>query len=119
VGNKFMILKNSKGEMICEKAKVADTMFTRILGLMFSKDLAAQHGLLICPCNSIHTFFMNYSLDIIFLDKKFQVVKVIYNMHPWRISWMYFRAHQVLEMKAGHLRSGVEVGEKLEVVCIN
>jgi uncharacterized membrane protein (UPF0127 family) len=114
-----MSARNSKGEMICEKVKLADNMFTRLLGLMFSKDLPAGEGLLIRPCNSIHTFFMNYSLDIVFLDKDFSVVKVIYNMRPWRMSWMYFKANQVLEMKAGNLKPNIAVGEKLEVLCIS
>lgn len=114
-----MSAKNSKGETICEKVKVADNMFTRLLGLMFTRDLPSNEGLLIRPCNSIHTFFMNYNLDIIFLDNKFCVVKVIYNMKPWRMSWMYFRANQVLEMKAGNLKSNLQIGEKLEVLCIS
>lgn len=114
-----MSVKNSKGEMICAKVKIADNIFSRLLGLMFSQDLPADEGLLISPCNSIHTFFMNYSLDIIFLDKQFCVVKVIYDMRPWKISWMYFKACQVLEMKAGSLKTNLAVGEKLEVLCIN
>ena len=104
----MMMIKNSKGEVICENAKTADNVLSRLLGLMFTKDLAPQEGLLIRPCNSIHTFFMNYSLDIVFLDKNFYVVKVIYDMHPWRLSWMYFKAHQVLEMKAKKLKSNIE-----------
>lgn len=114
-----MVFKNSKGEIICENAKMADNLYTRILGLMFTEDLDLRNGLLLCPCNSIHTFFMNYSLDVIFLDKNFSVVKVIYNMKPWRISWMYFRAHQVLEMKSRSWATTIETGEKLEVLCLN
>ena len=113
------MIKSSKGEIICEQVKMADNIFTRLLGLMFSKDLPFNEGLLIRPCNSIHTFFMNYGLDIIFLDKNFCVVKIIYNMRPWRMSWVYFRANQVLELKAGKLKTNLEVGEKLEVLCIS
>jgi uncharacterized membrane protein (UPF0127 family) len=114
-----MIIKNSNGIEICKNAKIADSMFSRMLGLMFSKDLDINEGLLISPCNSIHTCFMNYNLDIIFLDKNYSVVKVIYNMKPWRISWMYFKAYQVLEMKAGALKVNLVPGETLEVLCIS
>jgi uncharacterized membrane protein (UPF0127 family) len=114
-----MIIKDSKGEIICERTRVAGTFVSRLIGLMFSKDLGNSSGLLIAPCNSIHTFFMNYSLDIVFLDRKFRVVKVIRDIRPWRMSWMYFRAHQVLEMKAGTLKSNIEAGDNFEVVCIN
>jgi uncharacterized membrane protein (UPF0127 family) len=114
-----MIIKNSHGVEICKEVKVADSIISRMLGLMFTKDLGVNEGLIISPCNSIHTFFMNYNLDIIFLDKKYSVVKVIYNMKPWRISWMYFKAYHVLEMKAGTLKVNLEPGETLEVLCIN
>jgi uncharacterized membrane protein (UPF0127 family) len=114
-----MIVKNSKGLEICKEVKVANTIISRMIGLMFTKNLGIDEGLLIRPCNSIHTCFMNYSLDIVFLDKNFSVVKVIYNMKPWRVSWVYFKAYQVLEMKAGNLKIPIEPGEKLEVICIN
>ena len=114
-----MIIKNSKGIIICENAKLADTILSRMFGLMFTKDLAINEGLIIRPCNSIHTCFMNYSLDIVFLDRNYSVVKIIYNMKPWRISWMYFKAFQVLEMKSGGLKIKLEHGEKLEVLCTN
>jgi uncharacterized membrane protein (UPF0127 family) len=114
-----MIIKNSKGEIVCENVKVADDMRSRMLGLMFTKDLNTNEGMLLAPCNSVHTFFMNYNLDLLFLDKKFRVVKTIYNMSPWKISGMYFKAYQVLEMKAGNLKANIQMGEQLEVICIN
>jgi uncharacterized membrane protein (UPF0127 family) len=114
-----MMIKNAKGEMICDHVKLADTFLSRLIGLMFSKDLGHSKGLLIAPCNSIHTFFMRYSLDIVFLDRKFRVIKVIYDMRPWRMSWLYFSAHQVLEMKAGTLKKNIDVGDNFEVTCIN
>jgi uncharacterized membrane protein (UPF0127 family) len=113
-----MIIKNERGELICENAKIADTIASRILGLMFTKDIESNEGLMISPCNSIHTFFMNFSLDVIFLDRDFKVVKVVYDMKPWRISWIYFKARHVLEMKAGNLKAKISAGEKLEVLCI-
>ncbi len=86
---------------------------------MFSAELPDCDGFLINPCNSIHTFFMRYPLDIIFLDQNFNIVKVIYDLKPWRMTWIYFRSRQVLEMKAGTLKRGLQTGEKLEAVCIN
>lgn len=98
---------------------VAKDMLLRIKGLMFSEELPDCDGLLIVPCNSIHTFFMRYPLDIIFLDKNFKVIKIIYDLSPWRMTWMYLRSHQVLEMKAGTLSKNLSPGETLEAICIN
>ena len=97
--NKTYILKDKKGNVICKEMKVASSFYSRLKGLMFSLELPECDGFLISPCNSIHTFFMLYSLDILFLDKNFKVVKSIYGLKPWRITWMYFSAHHVLEMK--------------------
>nr|BDT30036.1 DUF192 domain-containing protein [Bacteriovorax sp. HI3] len=107
------------GEIICNKMMIAENFFSRLKGLMFSAELPECDGFLIRPCNSIHTFFMRYSLDIIFLDQNFNIVKVLYDLSPWRMTWIYFRSYQVLEMKAGTLKKGLQPGEKLEAVCIS
>jgi len=62
---------------------------------------------------------MMYSLDILFLDKNFQVVKAIYNLSPWRMTGIYFKSSQVLEMKAGTMPKNILPGEKLEVTCLS
>lgn len=94
---------------------IADTLVTRLIGLMFKKQLIGAEGLLINPCNSIHTFFMRYSLDIIFLSSDNKVIKIIRNLKPWRMTWIYFRAKKTLELPAGKLPSDVKEGDVLEV----
>lgn len=116
---KSYILKTQNGEVICQKMIVAHQILDRMKGLMFSQELPACDGFLIAPCNSIHTFFMLYHLDILFLDKNFKVVKAVYDLSPWRMTWIYFKAHQVLEMKAGTMKKNISAGEKLEAICIN
>jgi uncharacterized membrane protein (UPF0127 family) len=94
---------------------IADTLVTRLIGLMFRKQLNGADGLLINPCNSIHTFFMRYSLDIIFLSSDNKVIKIIRDLKPWRMTWIYFRAKKTLELPAGKLPSDVKEGDVLEV----
>lgn len=86
---------------------------------MFSKKLPDCDGFLIKPCNSIHTFFMHYPIDVVFLDKNYKVVKIIYNLNPWRMTLVYLNSHQVLEMKAGTLNKNLTEGEIVEAICIN
>ena len=117
--NKIYKLKASSGEIICHKMIVASNTLSRMKGLMFSSELPDCDGFLISPCNSIHTFFMRYPLDIVFLDKNFKIVKVLYNLSAWRMTWIYFRSHQVLEMKAGTLKKNLNQGETLEAICIS
>ena len=77
---------------IIEKVKVAKSFKDRLIGLMFAKSLGEYNGLLISPCRSIHTFFMRMSIDVIFLDKNYKIIKIIRRMKPWRVTGIYFRA---------------------------
>ena len=114
----YQIKKLNEG-IIANKVRVASGVFDRMLGLMFSKNLGDWDGLLISPCRSIHTFFMRYDLDVIFLNKENKVIKIIRNMKPWRLSWIYFRSDHVLEMAGGSLSQDVKEGDDLEVLCIS
>jgi uncharacterized membrane protein (UPF0127 family) len=111
--NNLLVLKRMNGEVVCKRMKMANSFFDRLNGLMFTKKLEGFDGLLINPCNSIHTFFMLMSLDVIFLDRDLKIIKIIYDLKPWRLTWMYFKATQVLEMKAGTLQRDLVVGESL------
>lgn len=117
--SKIYKVKTSSGEILCHKMTIANNIFDRMKGLMFSKELPECDGFLIRPCNSIHTFFMRYPLDIVFLDKNFKVIKVLYNLKPWRMTWVYLKSFQVLEMKAGTLTKNLNQGETLEAVCLS
>lgn len=117
-GNNY-ILKTESGEVLCNRMIFAQSMIERMKGLMFSIELPNCDGLMLRPCNSIHTFFMLYKIDVLFLDRELKIVKVIYNLSPWRMTWIYFNSYQVLEMKAGMLKKDLKIGEKLEAICIN
>lgn len=83
------------------RAKVADTLFSRFLGLMGKRDLPEGEGLLIERCNAIHTHFMRFSIDAIFLDAEDRVVKTVRNIPPWRFCIYGGRnAKKVLEIKS-------------------
>ncbi len=104
---------------IAAQVKVVNGFFDRLVGLMFKKDMRGFDGLLIDPCNSIHTCFMRYSLDIIFLNDHNEIIKIVRNIKPWRMTRIYFNATKVLELKSGVMDSQFCDGDKLEVVCTN
>ena len=111
-----MKVQISYGNKILSKdILIADTLVTRLIGLMFKEKLVGAEGLLINPCNSIHTFFMRYSLDIVFLSSDNRVVKILRDVRPWSMSWIYFRAKKTLELPAGKLPLDVKEGDTLEV----
>lgn len=115
---KVFSVKNQNGEEICKKCILAETFFDRAKGLMFGDTLPlGSDGMIINPCNSIHTFFMKFNLHIIFLNSENKVVKVIKNLPPWRITRIYFSAKKVLEIKS-EKNINLSEGDVLEVICI-
>ncbi len=94
---------------------IADTAWSRLMGFMFKTIPQDYDGLLIDPCRSIHTFFMRFSLDVVFLSNKGLVVKIIRDLKPWRLTWIYLKADQVLELPTGKLPPDLKEGQVLEV----
>lgn len=113
---KVRITYNQK--TLSDNIKIADDLPSRLIGLMFKNRPMDSDGLLLDPCNSIHTFFMRYPLDVVFLNGQNQVVKVIRNLSPWRMTWIYFSAKKTLEVPAGKLPSDLKEGDKLEVTHV-
>ena len=94
--------------------KIADSFFTRLAGLMFQKKLPQATGLLLDPCNSVHMCFMRFSIDVIYLDKDYKILKVVKNLRPWIGLSMCCKAWATLEMASGEAeRCSLAVGKKL------
>lgn len=94
--------------------KKADTFVGRFLGLMFRRSLPDQEALWIIPCNSIHMFFMRFSLDVAFLDRQQQIVKLVEQVRPWSMIPAVRHAHSVLEMPVGSIQKyGLQAGDKI------
>ena len=101
--------------VLAEAADVADTSANRRTGLLKHTRLEAGEGLLIVPCESVHTFFMKFPIDLVYLDKHRKVRKVRHAVPAWRLS-ACFSARSVLELPAGTVaRTGTAVGDQLAV----
>ena len=95
---------------------IADSFLMRFVGLMFRQELPALTGLLLAPCNSVHMCFMRFSIDVVYLDKDYRIIKVVKNLKPWIGLSVCFKAWAVLEMNAGEAEScGYEAGKKLMI----
>jgi uncharacterized membrane protein (UPF0127 family) len=104
-----------ENKVLSSNIMIADNLWTRLVGLMFRQAPKDFDGLLIDPCRSIHTFFMKYALDIVFISRKGRVIKILRNLAPWRMTWIYFRSDIALEMPAGKLPADIKEGMMLEV----
>lgn len=86
--------------VIVSQLKLANNFLTRLKGLIGAAPLSAQQGILISPCQQVHTHFMGFSIDVVFLDKQLKVLHIIHNMPPWRFSKFIKSAYYVLELPA-------------------
>lgn len=94
---------------------MADTPFARMKGLLGRKDLGAGQGLLIRRTWSVHTLFMRFPIDVVFLDRDMRILSIRVNLKPWRAAARR-GATSVLELPAGECdRRGTVVGDVLRL----
>jgi uncharacterized membrane protein (UPF0127 family) len=106
-------LKRVDGTVVCERVALADSPVSRMRGLLGRDGLEQGEGLLLRPASSIHTFFMRFPIDAVFLDRSLVVVGVHDAIEPWRTAAQR-GAKAVLELPAGESsRRGLAVGDQL------
>lgn len=109
-----MIVRNAtRGLVLGFKVSGAETFRLRLLGLMFRAGLPQGEGLLIRPCRAVHTHFMRFPIDVLFLDRENRVVHIIPAMAPWKLSPTVKAADAVLELPAG-AAGATAPGDQLE-----
>ena len=112
----FQVVNRARGTVLATRLEVAGSAAERTKGLLGRNGLAPGEGLWIVPCESVHTFFMRFAIDLVYIDRKNRVRKVRSEVGPWRIS-ACFAAHSVLELPPGTVRSTrTQPGDILELV---
>ena len=115
VSNTSVISDPARGTAVCERCVVADRPLARMRGLLGRADLSEREGLLLVPAGSIHTHFMRFAIDAVFLDRDSRVLALRSSVKPWRVARRR-GARAVLELRAGEAkRRGIEVGDVLRV----
>jgi len=106
----------TRGQALVTAGRVADTFFTSLRGLIGHKPLTEGEGLVIVPSNSVHTHFMGFPIDVLYVDKAQKVVAMDQDMVPWRFGRIHLQARFVIELAAGAISAtGTQVGDRLEV----
>jgi uncharacterized membrane protein (UPF0127 family) len=110
---KIKVRNETRKTVLADAAEVADTSAKRRTGLLKHSRLEPGDGLWIRPCESVHTFFMKFPIDLVYLDKRLKVRKVRHAVPAWRLS-ACLTAHSVLELPAGTARqTKTSVGDVL------
>jgi len=108
-------LRTTEGQVVCERCLVAETPLARMRGLLGRRGLERGEGLLLRPAPSVHTFFMRFTIDVVFLARDGGVVKVVPSLRPWRTAAAR-RAKAVLELPPGEAdHRGIRPGIRLDL----
>jgi uncharacterized membrane protein (UPF0127 family) len=106
-------LVTGEGRVVCRRCTLAESPFRRLRGLLGKRGLDADEGLLLRPAGSVHTWFMRFPIDVVFLDRELAVVGAVTRLRPWRAAGRR-RARAVLELPAGAVeRAGLLPGDRL------
>ena len=114
-GGSFSLVRAASGEVVVSELELAIDSATRRKGLLGRDALPAGTGLMIAPSNAVHTFFMRFPIDIVFLGRAGNVLKICAPVGPTRVAACW-RGFAVLELPAGEARNlGLVVGERLRL----
>ena len=99
------LINQTRGTVLAEDIVFANTPVKRLKGLLGDKSLLDGQALIIKPCNCVHTLFMRFSIDVLFMDKNNKVVKALGRLDPFRFSKLYWKSQVVVELPCGKLKS--------------
>jgi uncharacterized protein len=107
-------INSTRGTVLGDRVRVAETALSRIVGLLGEREILPGDGLLIVPCQSIHTWGMLFPIDVVVLDGQWNVLAVRRRLRRFRMTRLYWKAAAVLELPPGVLDSSwTEVGDSL------
>jgi uncharacterized membrane protein (UPF0127 family) len=108
------LVNRTRGALLAERVEHAVAVVERLRGLLGRSELPAGNALAIAPCAAIHTFFMKFAIDAVFLDGSGRVVRALPGLPPWRATRFHRGAAQVVELPAGTLAlTGTREGDQL------
>lgn len=96
---------------------LAHSFFKRLKGLMFTKEISPQSSMYIFPCSAIHTYFMNYNIDVLYLDLNNIIIAVDEDLKPGKIGRYIKNAVAVVELPGGKVKETcTKIGQAVEFV---
>jgi len=114
------LINRSNGSKLAEQVTAVSTFYGRLRGLMFKPRLPAGHAFHLHPCRSVHTFFMKFPIDVLYLDAEHRIVGIDRHLSPGNIGGHYRGAESVVELAAGMTaRTGTIVGQVVSFTTHN
>jgi uncharacterized protein len=106
----------TKHRVLAEQGELADNPWRRLKGLLGRPGLRSGEALVIRPCQGVHSWFMAFPIDVLYVDAHSVICRLLAEMPPNRFGPMVWQARSVIELPAGSVRaSGTEVGDRLAI----
>ncbi len=110
------LTRSSDNTVLISQLRIADGFWTRLVGLLKDRQLLENEALWIHKCNWIHTLFMSFTIDCVFVDKNLKVTHISPEVKPWRMAGPALRAKSVIEMANGQAKKlNIRIGDQLHV----
>jgi len=114
---KYKIFNLTKDNLFLDYVEVADKYFARLKGLLGRTTLESGQGLVIRPCNSIHTVGMKFPIDVAFIDKNDKIVFIMEEIPEGKFSPIVKGAKYVVETRAGEIKDkSLEIGDIIQLI---
>jgi uncharacterized membrane protein (UPF0127 family) len=111
-----MIVNLTRNAVIASRVEIAQNSWQRMKGLLGRSDLPPDNALIITGCQSIHMFFMKFSIDVIFCDRQNKVVGICTNIKPFCLSPVFFKASYAIELPPGTIAaSKTQIADQIQL----
>ena len=113
----MQLVNLSNHNVLADHVEVANTFKRRLRGLIGKTCLHDGEALILIPCSSIHTCFMNFPIDVLFADQDAMILQTLENMRPFRFTTVIPRSYMAIELPAGRIAAtGTETGHRLQLL---
>lgn len=114
---KVEVYNQTRRASVAKEAEMAESVWTRFMGLMGRGGLAESAGLVIYPNNGVHMFFMRFPIDVLHVAEDGTILRIVENLKPWRVGPIVKKCKYTVELPAGAAqRTGTQPGDKIELI---
>lgn len=112
----IQIVRASDNLVVASHVLQTESAWEAMVGLLKHRCLQENEGMLIATSGAIHTLFMRFAIDVVFLNRDLAVKKIYHSLKPFRFTWHHFGTSAVLELPAGRCeRLGIQKKDRLQI----